>query len=63
VARSRKVYTLLGYRSNLIPLQSKIVLAWQLNVVGDNKTHLSSHVKCPIIWATLTKFGFIDRFS
>lgn len=60
--RSRNIYTLLVYPISLISPQSKRVLAWRLNAVGNNKTHLSSRVKCPIIWAILTKFGFIDSF-
>ena len=47
MARSRNVYTSSAILT-LIPLHSKTLLLWRLNIAGSNRTYLSLRVKCPI---------------
>ena len=44
----------------MIQLQSKGALSWQFSVVGNTKTYLCLHVKCPTF---LTDFKEIYVFS
>ena len=34
------------------------MLLWRIYVIGNNRTYLGVHVKCPLFWSDVTTLGF-----